>query len=191
MFAAALVLAAGSDLMAAKKLAPKLIVGFEKDTDISELFKENNGDKTYPVEKVTENVTEGKYACKISFPKDGDWPGPHFLKFDGNWTGYDVLKIDVFNPTKEVVSLNFAAIDDKSKITKEAYFGEYGLRYHASTVLKPGKNTFEIEIAGATVEDKSRALDIGNVKKFSVFVSSRPADFVIYIDNIRVEQVSE
>ena len=190
LFSAALVLGFVSSA-SAKKLPPKLLNGFEKDTDISELFKENNGSKDYVVEKSTEHVTQGKYSCKIAFPKDGDWPGPHFIKFDGNWDGYDTLKFDVFNDTKQVCALNFTAIDKDSKITAENYFGEYALRYSVSSILKPGANTFEVELAGATVEDKSRALDIANIKKFSIFAMARPEGFTIYLDNIRLEQIEE
>ena len=102
--------------------------------------------------KVPENVTQGKFACKLTFPNDGDWPGLHFVKFDGNWEGYDVLKVDVFNPSTEIVALNMSLCDKDSGITKEAYFGEYNKRYNASAILKPGKNTIEFELGGVTVE---------------------------------------
>jgi len=191
VFAAILVFSAGAGVLEAKKLPPKLLVGFEKDSDIKDVYKENNGEKNYPVEKVTENATEGKYACKVTFPKDGDWPGLHFRKFDGNWADYDVLKIDVFNPTKEIVALNIGIADKDSKITAENYFGEYNQRYHGATILKPGKNTFEVELAGAGVEDKSRALELSAVKVFAIFVTSRPEGFVLFMDNIRLEQIED
>jgi len=98
---AAMIFAAGT-AQAAKKLPPKVIVGFETDQEFKDIYKENNGNRDYPVEKVTENVTQGKFACKLTFPNDGDWPGLHFVKFDGNWEGYDVLKVDVFNPSTEI-----------------------------------------------------------------------------------------
>ncbi len=187
---AAMIFAAGT-AQAAKKLPPKVIVGFETDQEFKDIYKENNGNRDYPVVKVTENVTQGKFACKLTFPNDGDWPGLHFVKFDGNWEGYDVLKVDVFNPSTEIVALNMSLCDKDSGITKEAYFGEFNRRYNASAILKPGKNTVEFELAGVTIEDKSRQVKLADVKRFALFVSPRPKDFTIFLDNVRIEQVEE
>jgi hypothetical protein len=190
--AAVFVLGLNADkVFAAKKVPPKVLFDFEDDKEIKDLFKENNGNKNYPVEKTTDHATSGKFALKVQFPNDGDWPGIHFLKFDGDWSKYDYLKVDVFNPTNEVVALHFGGIDKDSGMTAEKYFGEYGLRYHADTILKPGKNTFEIELTGATVEDKSRALILSALKRFAIFVDKRPTDFILYMDNIRLEKAED
>ena len=47
--AAAMIFAAGT-AQAAKKLPPKVIVGFETDQEFKDIFKENNGNKDYPVD---------------------------------------------------------------------------------------------------------------------------------------------
>jgi len=181
------------DEAVAKDRKALVLFDFEDDKEIKELYKENGpGDvtKDYPVEKVTDHATSGKYALKVTFPDVGDWPGIHFLKFKTDWSNYDILKVDVYNPTEEVVALNFAGADKDAGFTNEAYFGQYNLRFHASMPLKPGKNTFEIDLSGVTVEDGSRAVDLKNMKRFALFVTSRPKGLVLYFDNIRLE-VSE
>jgi hypothetical protein len=176
---------------AAKDNKPLVLFDFETDAEIAGIFKENNDTKDYPIEKVTENVTSGKFAMKVTFPDKGDWPGPHFLKFKNDWSAYDLLKMDVFNPQKEIVALNFAGADADAGFTTENYFGDYGKRFHSSFILKPGKNTIELELTGATTEDKERAVNLKNIKRFAFFLGSRPKGCVLFFDNMRLEKAEE
>ncbi len=165
-----------------------LLLGFEDEKEITGIYKENDGPRDYPIEKVIENATQGASAMKITFPAEGAWPGPHFLDFARDWSGYDTLKIDIFNPTKSVVKVDFSFADADAGFSEQAYFGSYSKRYNADRIAKPGKNTIEIELTGASVEDGSRALNLKNMKRFALFMMSRPTDMVLYVDNIRLEK---
>ena len=167
-----------------------MLFDFEDDKEIKELFKETGSDKDngFVLEKSTEYVTSGKNSLKAVFPEKGDCPGVHFLKFKTDWSGYDVLKADVYNPSSGPVSLNFAGADKDAGFTTEKYFGEFKLRCHASTVLRPGKNTFELDLNGITTEDGSRVVNLKEMKRFALFVQSGAAGLMLYFDNIRLEK---
>ncbi len=169
----------------------KLLFGFEDDKEIASLYKENDDTRDYPIEKVTENATQGKYAIKISFPEKGSWPGPHFIEFSHDWSGYDLLKFDVYNPTKQIVKVGFAGADADANFTEKNYFGEYAKRFGSERVARPGKNTIELDIGGLVVEDGSRPVNFSNLKRFGIYMSSRPANMVLYLDNIRLEKNKE
>jgi hypothetical protein len=175
----------------AGKDKPLVLFDFENDSEFKDFVRDSDATTDFPAEKVTENATSGKYCLKVTLPKEGQWPGLHFIKFQKDWSKYDVLKVDVFNPQKEVFAINFGLADEDAGFTKEAYFGEYGKRFGASQILKPGKNTFEIDLVGATVEDKTRAVELNKVKRFAIFIMQRPDPCIIYMDNIRLEKAEE
>jgi hypothetical protein len=187
--AAAAVLFAGK--ASAEKLKPLVLFDFEDDKEFSKFERDSDATRDFPIEKVPENATSGKFALKITFPKEGQWPGIHFTKFPKDWSKYDLLKVDVFNPQKEVIAINFGCADEDAGFTKELYFGEYGKRYGASGIMKPGKNTFEVELTGATVEDKSRAIELNKMKRFALFVMARPDPCILFWDNIRLDKEDE
>src|SRR3989339_1167190 len=170
----------------AGKEKPKVLFDFEDDKEFTRFERDNDATKDYPTEKIVENATSGKYSLKVTFPKEGQWPGLHFTKFDKDWSKYDLLKVDIFNAQKEVIAVNFACADEDAGFTKELYFGEYSKRYAARSILRPGKNTLEVELAGATIEDKTRAVLTNKMKRFSVFVMARPDPCVLYLDNMRL-----
>jgi hypothetical protein len=99
--------------------------------------------------------------------------------------------VDIFNPQKTPITINFGCADEEAGFTTEAYFGQYGLRFGASQVLRPGKNTFEVDMNGATVEDKSRTVIWKKLKRFALFVMDRPDPCILYFDNIRLEKAEE
>ena len=168
-----------------------VLFDFEEEQEVKALFKENGpeeGNKDFPVERSTENATSGKYSLKVVFPNEGTWPGVHFIKFNTDWSEYTYLKVDIFNPAKEVVPLNFSSADKDSGITAEDYFGDNKLRLNFAVKLRPGKNTLKLKIAGALVESDERSVNLKEMRRFALFLMDRPDNAVLYIDNIRLEK---
>jgi len=173
---------------AVKKL---VLFDFEDDKEVKEIYKENGpgtATKEYPVERSSENATSGKSSLKVTFPNEGDWAGLHFVKFAKDWSAYDLLKFDVFNPTADVLVINASGADKDAGFTEESYFGQYNLRFNFSTPLRPGKNTIEVDLSGMTVESGERLINFKEMKRFAIFPANRPKDLVLYIDNIRLEK---
>jgi len=80
-----------------------------------------------------------KVTTKTPTANDYYWCG-EFGPKKANWDGYDVVKFDYFNESKSPVSSAFSIRPKGST---------YATRLDASFVMRPGKGSVEIEIAGA------------------------------------------
>jgi len=80
-----------------------------------------------------------KITTKTPTANDYYWCG-EFGPKKANWDGYDVVKFDYFNESKTPVS---------SALSIRPQGSDYNTRLDANFVMRPGKGSVEIEIAGA------------------------------------------
>ena len=136
-----------------------------------------------PYERTSENATSGKRALKVSDkPKSGNI---HFIGFPKDWTGYSCLKMDVFNPTSELITAVIVLADSSARLDKKYTnsIGAYQTRADVTKNLKPGMNSIVIELEGLTNNEKLGQLDLSNMKKFAVDVQGK----AYTLDNVRLE----
>ena len=93
----------------------------------------------------------------------------------GVWDGYEYLRFDVFNPTKEMLPLNIT-------------IRQGSLKLDSPIVARPGQSTLELQIAGLT-DNKGAAFDLTtklkawNINQYGAV----KAKSVLFISNIRLE----
>jgi hypothetical protein len=158
--------ACGAVLVAAPKTAAgpkaKVIASFE------------DGKSPFtPGEIVSEHATDGSKSLKLD-------KGFTATEVKQDWTGYDYLKVDVFNSADAPLEFTVEIRDDKTK--------DYWTRVNYVTVAPQGQSTIIVPTA-IYVGEKSRPgrmLDKANVVRL-VFGIPDNAAAPIFIDNVRLE----
>ena len=105
-----------------------------------------------------------------------------------NWSGYDYLAMDVYNPLTELANFS-VCINDKEG-------GGYWDQLNHNTTLAPGWNYLKFEVNRYVGERGSvrnkRYLDLGNIKKAWFAVApedKRKYGEEFYIDNVRLTKI--
>lgn len=122
-----------------------------------------------------------KNKClKATYPK-GDYPGLSAKHLPKDWTGFDTLVLEVFNPNDDVVKFGILMKD------KPGGHG-YHNRYDGEFAFRPGKNKFVFNVTGLKTNDGKRQIDISQVIEFVIFLVKPKEPTVLYVDNIRLER---
>ncbi len=161
---------------------PLTLFSFEKPEDLQCLQVDGGMKESMKTELSSENCTTGKNCLKVTFSEDS-WAEVLFVKFPADWSGYNALKIDIFNPATRTVGILFQGADADAGFAEDAPFGDKEKRVSSGGMLKSGKNTLVFPL----VSDKP--FDLKHVKMWSLSNTSRPKGLVLYIDNIRLENV--
>jgi len=161
----------------------------EKDLKLVETDDDDtpaNGSKQFPLKISDKNATDGKYSLEVTFTDVGVYPGIFFSGFEKNWDDYEILKIDVYNPTDKALDFDIGITDnvrDRKETDKDK---EYAKRYTTTVSIVPGKNTIEIESQGI-VKYNSKPVNLKNMKQIAIFNNTK-TPVTLYIDNIRLER---
>ncbi len=120
-----------------------------------------------------QHATHGQSALRL-------WKG--YVSWDGaqDWSGYDFLKADVFNPGEAPAPLSVEIQDSGTT--------GYWTRVNYQTVVPPGASTLILP-TDLYVGEKSRpgrSLDIAHITRFVLNASDAKA--AIFLDNLRLER---
>jgi hypothetical protein len=189
---------------------PLMLCDFESLDEISKPFDILN----LKTEFVPENATSGKNCLKLTcIPGDTRfgwckltawtnitpeekaniikwWGGEYtekttFGNMMYNWEPWDVLKFDIYNPSKELFKIGITVMDENSW-NKDG--PRYESRYNGEKLIKPGKNTVEIEMNDLFTEMGSK-LNVKNIK--CIWFTFVGEGKVFYMDNLRMEKIPE
>lgn len=127
---------------------------------------------------VTEHATHGQGAMEVRPGKAAKAYTQTGLPKD--WSQYDVVKFDVYNPSEQPVTLNIEINDPKGN--------GYWARHNRSVGLAPGANQVEFSIADLWRGELSRRDMEGFLDPAAItnLVMSAPRPFVV--DYVRLEQ---
>ena len=124
---------------------------------------------------VEEHASNGKRALRLESHAPAGNVQFKLADEDTNWSDYDTLAIDVFNPANEPVPVG-GWIKDKPADT-------WDNRYNWERVLKPGFNCLRLSVGGmAFPSGNRRTLDPAHISTFNLSVNSQ----TVFIDNIRL-----
>ncbi|HYF52342.1 MAG TPA: glycoside hydrolase domain-containing protein [Planctomycetota bacterium] len=122
---------------------------------------------------VEEHATHGKKALKL----DSRAPAGNvqFFEFDGDWSSYDSLAVDVFSTANEPVGISGWIRDQPGS--------PYEIRHDWLRVIKPGFNTVKFAVGGLRQNmHPSVLMDIKKIVRFNFAVSNA----TVFIDNVRL-----
>jgi hypothetical protein len=121
---------------------------------------------------VEEHATSGKKALKLESRAPAG--NVQFSGFEADWSRYDTLAIDIFNPGDEPVHVNgwIRATDPKSP---------WHLRHNYERVLRPGQNVLKLPAGGLATPD-GKPIDTTKIICFNLAVDNQ----TIYLDSVRL-----
>jgi len=169
----------------------KLLFDFETDECFKQLETDRIGSEPFdpnimPAKRVTRCAMHGQHALYYRPVEKGG--GLHLINFDGNWKGYDVLRVDFYNPSRKPINGYFTVTDERTRLPPNhpRAMGYYDDRYDMEAfVLPPGKFTLELRLGGLSTNG-GRPLDLSRIRKIAVGCEANRVPY--YMDCIRLEK---
>jgi hypothetical protein len=126
-----------------------------------------------------QHAVHGEKSLRLEmFPSS--YPGLSPALKHNNWSGYQALCFEVYNPSPDTLKL-ILRIDDK----KEAL--EYSDRYNKAFLIKPGANSLKIPLNSLVTSEIKRPLALKNIYRFLIFMSHPAKNHVLYLDYFRLK----
>lgn len=125
-----------------------------------------------------EHATHGSTSLKLElYPSD--YPGfvPELTKKD--WSGYQELSFDIYNPQEIPIRIG-VRVDDQKK------YPGFKDRYNKGFVLNPGINQIHIPFDTLVTSGDGRYLDLKKIYRFFIFMARPDKRTVLYLDYIRL-----
>lgn len=123
----------------------------------------------------------GRAALKIELTRQR-YSGLGLKDFPRNWSAYQAISLQVFNPDNENLKLHFRVHDKYHRDYKNAYSD----RYNSSFDLVPGWNHLKVDLAVVAHAPKNRLMDMHNIAGMGLFVGKLVRPRTIYIDDVRL-----
>ncbi len=100
----------------------------------------------------------------------------------GDWSGYELLKFDIYNPSGTVLTAGIQIYDELGSDEDAELRGQ---SYRGGKIfMNPGWNHYEFMLAKARVEEGDRGLALGKIRRFRLDFSRLSGEF--YLDNFRL-----
>jgi len=167
------ILCSGCQKKAAKDVC--FLNDFENEKDIDELY--HSCGKLLLLSN--KHFTHGKNALLAELPA-ADYPGISLRPRVKDWSDYDTLKLDIFNPNHP---MRFAVrIDDI--LSGNSYFS----RFNTAFILKKGMNNIKIKLSEVSSSTKGRLLNLSKIKRIYFFILYSSRRYTLYFDALRLEK---
>lgn len=126
-----------------------------------------------------EHATSGQRSLKMEL-HPAAYPGVALKLEKGDWSRYDAVAFDIYNPQDEALEIT-VRIDDR------ADYPDFGDRYNGRFTLMPGGNRLRIPLNSLRASGTARLLDLKTIKRFMLFLVDTHEPYSLYVDNIRLE----
>lgn len=139
---------------------------------------------------VTEGVTHGRQALQIVFDPAGEYYGAYMYwsRVPRDWSPYDALVVDVYNPNPEPVAAYVLIADQAWADSGRSYWN----RHNAQTVFPPGSHQWVIPVrglfrgeAGSRNNDIKRDIDPDAIVRMDLGFGRKGTTGRIVLDNVR------
>jgi hypothetical protein len=97
-----------------------------------------------------------------------------------DWSGYDALQFDVYNPNDYDLNLNIKVEDESAMGGAMGYHNRYNGKYK----LRSGSNRIRVTLEEIANGPRGREMDLSKIHRLSFFFSRLPEPSFIYLDNV-------
>ncbi len=157
--------------------AKELVLG-DFEGSVEALFRPNTGGTRFEVAR--EHATRGEFSLKVTCT--GQYPGLQISR-PQDWSGYTLLRFDVFNPGAENIPLHIDIRDEES-VRESAWANRFGKTLQA----EPGRSELELNISSLGCNQKKRLIDISRLRTVLFFIGKVEGTTIFFVDNIRLEK---
>ncbi len=99
-----------------------------------------------------------------------------------DWSGYEVLRFDIFSPGETVIMGGMQIFDE---LGSDEDAEAHGQSYRGQKLfMNPGWNRFEFMLEEAMVEEGDRPLELSAIRRFVLTFGGGPGE--LYLDNVRL-----
>lgn len=140
------------------------IVDFESTEELA-LVEPSGAAK---LELADKPIKSGRKSLRVVLP-GGQYPGISITIRDGNWFGYDVLRIRVYSPRRIAFGIRVDDVNSRN----------YATRFNLETEVYPGWNLFQIP-----TPDIGERIDITKVRRLVLFGMKPPPGTALFFDDI-------
>jgi hypothetical protein len=149
-----------------------VLLDFENDRQLDDLGWRCG--TTY--ERTKEHAISGRYSLKMEMYPRVTWPG--FSKIiKTSWAGYEDLSFNIFNSAPDPIQISYR-IDDRRNNPP------YTDRANGRFLLKPGPNTFKLNLKELKTSDGKRHLDLNKICSFLLFLHQPQKKVTLYLDDL-------
>jgi hypothetical protein len=157
-----------------------MLGSFEDSTDYL-LWRPNyysyTGDGTY--RWATNYVSQGEFAIVVD-AKTGGWPGVDYDAGEQDWSGFQTLAFELYNPADSFVLL--------MRIEDDGDCSAYGKRFDLELDMNTGWNEISISTAEIAAGPRERELNLKAIRRIVIFISGDDAPRRFHLDNIRLKK---
>ena len=120
---------------------------------------------------------------KITFNTD-HFSGVGLKYFEGDWSTYKSLKIDLYNPELDPLNVTCRINDLIHVDGYEEYEDRFNRNYH----VVHGWNHIEIDLEDVKTSPAKRYMDMSNIKGIGLYVVSQPTDRTLYLNKVELSR---
>ena len=167
-----------------------MLYGFETDDEIRAVAQANDG--SLKATGSAENVREGGRSLRVTLGRPGEEGGlvrvVRLPNRDGcDWSGFGVLRFDVFNPHDELFAIDLDIADGNSRGYHRGYWDQ---RWS----LAPGWNEIVVGLGDGFRhgEYKEAPMDLKDMRAIELTIRPLIAgERELYLDNVRLEEAGD
>ncbi len=156
----------------------RLLGGFEDTKDL-DLWRSS----TAQVSISDDYAAVGSHSLKVVLPAGASWPGIAAAEAAlGDWLGYDLFTLRIYNAGESTVGLNVRIDDDEST-------GAYQSQFNTSVRITPGWNRFRFVLAQLRTIS-GRPIHRDHIKGLTLFTGKLPEEVTLYLDDVKLTQLA-
>ena len=130
----------------------------------------------------TDWSTEGKYSAAVAMGKE-QYPSVNLEWFDGDWSDYSEVQLDLRNRGSEARVLILKVFDREHK----QHNFDYDDRFHQEVQLAAGQEiTVTVSLHEVRHAPATREMNMDEIKILELYAIEPNEAFVFYIDNVRL-----
>ena len=128
-----------------------------------------------------EYVLTGLYSMKVELSAETKYSGFTLKHMPSNWSNYQYLLINIYNPNPETLKLSAKITDFEHDINNQAYNNRYN-----QTIMLAGNQWTKVKIKLADIKNapKKRKLDLSQMSQLGLFTLGLTENRMIYLDSI-------
>jgi hypothetical protein len=128
-----------------------------------------------------EYVLTGLYSMKVELSAETKYSGFTLKHMSSNWSNYQYLLINIYNPSSETLKLSAKITDFEHDIHNQAFNNRYN-----QTITLAGSQWTKVKIKLADIKNgpNKRKLDLSQMSQLGLFTTGLTENKIIFLDSI-------